>query len=331
MKAPMTLIRFLITLLVGVATTRAENVTSAKPDEKRLGPGDHSLSLKVGDLNRRYIIHVPQRYDSSKPTPVVLMFHGGGGVARAAMKETHWTDKADQAGFLAVFPEGTAPDPTKPGNFRTNPQTWNDGSGRFHAGEKNVDDAAFTKALLDDLSARFHVDRRRIYVTGFSNGSSLTYRLGVELADRIAAIAPVASSGLRLKEPLELKRPVPMITIQGTADPRNPLEGGDVKNFDFVDRRPPIKVSVERWAKMLGCPPEPQVLRDQDGVKAVRYGPGRDNAEVIFYIIEGMGHTWPGGESLLPESLVGKTTDKLKANDVIWEFFQKHALSEAGK
>ena len=52
---------------------------------------------------------------------------------------------------------------------------------------------------------------------------------------------------------------------------------------------------------------------------------GKDGARVIFYTVEGMGHTWPGGKSLLPESLVGKTTDKLKANDVIWEFFRTRA------
>lgn len=317
--------RFLLAVLIAYAAV------SPLCAQSPMSPGDHSLTLKVGDLERHYLIHLPKVYDGKKPMPVVIMFHGGGGVARAAMKETHWTDKADQAGFLAVFPEGSAPDPTKRGNFRTNPQGWNDGSGRFHAGEKNIDDVAFAKALLDDLSARFNVDRRRMYLTGFSNGSSLTYRLGVELADRIAAIAPVASSGLRLNDPLTLKRPVPMITIQGAADPRNPLEGGAVKNFDFIDQRPPIKVSVERWAKMLGCPPEPQVLQDKGGVKAVRYGPGRDNSEVDFYIVEGMGHTWPSGESLLPESLVGKTTDKLKANDVIWDFFQRHALPEAGR
>ena len=320
-----------LTVLAGVLIRGPVEAQQPKLEGKRLGPGDHSLTLKVGDLERRYVVHVPKSYDGKKPVPVVIMFHGGGGVAKAAMKETGWADKADQAGFLAVFPEGSPPDPSKPGNFRTNPQTWNDGSGRFHAGEKNIDDAAFTRALLDDLNARFHVDRRRIYLTGFSNGSSLTYRLGAELSDCIAAIAPVASSGLRLKEPLELKRPVPMITIQGTADPRNPLEGGDVKNFDYIDQRPPIKNSIERWAKLLDCRVEPQVVRDKDGVKLLRYGPGQDGSEIDFYIIEGMGHTWPGGISLLPESLVGKRTDKLKANDVIWEFFQKHALPEAGQ
>ena len=63
---------------------------------------------------------------------------------------------------------------------------------------------------------------------------------------------------------------------------------------------------------------------DRSGVKTVTYGPGRDHAEVIFVIVEGLGHTWAGGRSLLPESYVGKQSDKLKATDFIWDFFQKH-------
>lgn len=294
---------------------------------KPFAPGQHRLSISVNGAKREYVVHVPKRYDGKKPVSVVIMFHGGGGTAKAAMKETGWTDKADRDGFLAVFPEGSAPDPTRPGNFRTNPQTWNDGSGRFHAGEKNIDDAAFIRAMLDNLDARFNVNPRAIYLTGFSNGSSLTYRLGAELSDRVAAIAPVASSGLRVKDPV-LKRPVPMITIQGTADPRNPLEGGDVKVFGRIDKRPPIKNSVERWAKLLDCRVEPKVVRDKDGVKVERYGPCKDGSEIDFYMIEGMGHTWPGGVSLLPESLVGKRSDKINANDAIWEFFAKHPMPE---
>ncbi len=256
------------------------------------------------------------------------MFHGGGGTAKDAIKETGWTDQAEQAGFLAVFPEGTPPDLTKPANFRKNPQTWNDGSGRF---QPSVDEAAFARALLDDLAARFNVDPLRIYFTGFSNGSSLSYRLGVELSDRVAAIAPVGSSGLRLADPQKLVFPVSLIAIQGLADRLNPIEGGDVKSFgrSEADTRSPIKVTIERWAIMLECPSAPTVISDQDGVTITRYGPDKAGSEIIYYVIDDMGHAWPGGNGQLPRWLVGKTTKKIKATDVIWAFFEKHPKPEA--
>jgi polyhydroxybutyrate depolymerase len=297
---------------------------------RRLGSGDHLLSLKVGNRERRYIVHVPMSYDDGRPTPIVVMFHGGGSTAKDAIAETGWTEKADHVGFLVAFPEGMSPDPSKPSNFRKNPQFWNDASKRFLIEKIDIDDGAFTRELIDDLTARFNIDAKRIFLTGFSNGSSLTYRLGVELSDRVAAIAPVASSGLRLDDPLTLQRPVSLIAIHGMADRINPFGGGDVKGLgrSDIDQRPPIKDSVERWARMLACSDKPEILLNKDGVRALRYGLGRRGSEVVLYTIEDTGHTWPGGISLLPQWLVGKTTNKIKATDVIWEFFAKHPMPE---
>jgi len=279
----------------------------------------------VGRLERRYIVHVPRSHDGKTAIPAVMMLHGGGGTARAAMRETAWTAKADEAGFLAVFPEATGPDPRAPGSFAGNPQTWNDGSGRFHSGSTNVDDAGFIRALLDELIARFSVDARRIYVTGFSNGASMAYRVGLELSGRIAAIAPI-SGHLWLKDPPPL-RPVPLISIAGLADPLNPPDGGAVRTpGGGVELRPPLGDSVLRWSKWNGCPPAPVVIHDADGVRGIVYSPCRQDSEVAFYTVEGLGHTWPGGGSLLPERVVGRTSGRLRANDVIWRFFEKHPL-----
>jgi len=41
-----------------------------------LGPGDYTRSLKMGEQERSYLVHVPKAYDPKKPTPVVLALHG---------------------------------------------------------------------------------------------------------------------------------------------------------------------------------------------------------------------------------------------------------------
>lgn len=304
---------------------------SAKPDETRLGPGEHSLTLKVGRLDRRYVVHVPLRYSNRKPVPVVIMFHGGGGTARGAMRETGWTQKADKEGFLAVFPEATPPDPTKPSRFGTNGQAWNDGSGGFHSGERNIPDVAFISAMIDDLIARFAVDRRRIYATGFSNGASMAFRVGVDLSERIAAIAPVAGT-LWIKQP-KLDRPVSLFYVSGDADPLNPIEGGTPKMATGAAIRtaisrlkPPANEFIAAWARALGCPTEPKPAPASPGLRTVIYSGGREGSEVRFTVIKEHGHIWPGGRNLLPEAMVGKASDKFKATDAIWEFFQNHRL-----
>jgi len=85
------------------------------------------------------------------------------------------------------------------------------------------------------------------------------------------------------------------------------------------------KDEVRKWAAMNGCLSEPKTVHNQNGVKAIVYSACKEGSEVVFYTIEGMGHTWPGGKSLLPERMVGKTSDKINATNVIWEFFKRHS------
>lgn len=290
-----------------------------------LDPGDHELSVRAGGLERRFRVHVPAGYDATRLAPVVLVFHGGGGTGGGTMRDTGWAEKADRAGFFAVFPDGVAQDLAAPPRFLTNPQVWNDGSGRAYAGRRNVDDVGFVSAILDTLAGRAAVDPHRVFATGFSNGASMTFRVGVELARRIAAIAPVAGH-LYVKNPAPA-RPVPMLYIVGTADPLIPLEGGTTRGpWGNVDQRPPVIDSILVWAKALKCTAPATVPRQRGGVNALAWTLCPDGSEVVFYTVEGLGHVWPGGRNALPESMVGKGSDKLNATDVIWEFFAKHPL-----
>ncbi len=285
-------------------------------------------SVDVDGLTRRYLIHVPENLLGGEGAPLVVMFHGGGGTARAAATQSQWHHKAEREGFIAVFPEGTGRDPEAPGNFLRNPQIWYDGSGRFTASrERAYDDVAFIDRLLDELSTSYPIDPTRIYATGFSNGASMTFRIGVELSGRFAAVAPVA--GTFWLEAAQPERPVPLLYITGEEDTLNALDGGiptTLTGREMGKAKPPVIDSIERWAEMIGCPQEPVSIDAPEGVTAVRYGPCADGAEVRFYTVADCGHTWPGGRSLLPERVVGPRTDRLDATDLIWEFFCEQRL-----
>ncbi|MEW6264831.1 MAG: PHB depolymerase family esterase [Thermodesulfobacteriota bacterium] len=318
----------LIAVLMALAILSGGRSTAANAAENAFGkisPGTHVFEVSVSGAARRYVVHIPPSYNVAVNWPIVIMFHGGGGTAKAAMWETGWAGKADKEGFLAVFPEGTPLDPARPGRFRDNPQTWNDGSNRPEVGaaERDVRDVEFISAVLADLRGRFRVDEHRIYATGFSNGASMTFRLARELSVSIVAAAPVAGSDwLDGKTP---ERPIPILYITGTADPLNPIEGGDIHiGAKAFGRKPPIRKMISRWVKMHGYPEETRVVYDRDGVKGVAYGASSDTSGVVLYTIAGHGHYWPGGKSALPESLAGKNTARLSATEVIWEFFKVH-------
>ncbi len=317
--------------LMGLLFLCGCHVSSAGTEERAtvqsMATGTHLFAVTVKGVERRYFLHVPPAYDPAKKWPVVVMFHGGGGTAKAAMWETGWAEKADKEGFLAVFPEGTPPDASRPARFRDNPQTWNDGSGRPGAARLEVADVEFVSLMLSDLKARFSVDERRIYATGFSNGASMTFRVARELSRVLAAAAPVAGADwLDAKTP---ERPVPILYITGTADPLNPIGGGDIRiGQRTFGKKPQIQEMIGKWVKMAGCAEEPHAVYDKDGAMGIAYCLSGDAASVVLYTIDGHGHHWPGGKSALPESLAGKNTAKLKATDVIWEFFKVHSSAD---
>jgi polyhydroxybutyrate depolymerase len=191
-----------------------------------LGPGDHVRSLNFGGLDRSYHVHVPPQYDASKPTPVILAFHGGGTNAQIMAFSCGLNAKADDAGFIVVYPNGTGDEKLK--------LTWNSGGFRAPNGKKQPDDVAFTAAVIDDLAKVTNVDAKRIYATGMSNGGMMCYRLAAELSKKIAAIASV--SGTMSVKKYRPKRPVAVIHFHGTADERVPFggtKGGTKKKPQF--------------------------------------------------------------------------------------------------
>ena len=93
-----------------------------------------------------------------------------------------------------------------------------------------------------------------------------------------------------------------------------------------VETRPPVRETLEKWAKALGCPAEPRLLSDENGVRRVAYGPCRDGVEFRAVTVAGLGHHWPGGRGQLKRSLAGMPSDKFRANEAIWEFFRRQRL-----
>jgi polyhydroxybutyrate depolymerase len=295
-----------------------------------------TIELMSGGRTRRSLLFVPARRDEKTAWPLVIMLHGMGGTSRNAMEETDWSAKAEAEGFIVAYPDATRANESKPPNFRRNPQAWNDGSGRFHAGEMKVDDVAFIKALIAKLSNDYAIDAKRIFVAGFSNGASMTFRIGAALSAQVAAIAP--NAGACWSASLRLARGVPVCYITGTADPLNPIDGGVPKlaisrKEQDGQAKPTVQESIDKWVKANGCKPLPVRDDTKDGVRVRAYTNGPDGpnahggATVEFTTVEGLGHHWAGGKSQTPEFMVGKNTKKLSATDVAWTFFRAHPMT----
>jgi polyhydroxybutyrate depolymerase len=284
-------------------------------------PGNYLRPLQVGDQARSYYLHVPPKYNPDRPAPLVVVFHGAGMNGAIMMHFSGLNAKADAANFLAVYPNGTGIGDA----FLT--WTWNSGGSTGLIGQNKSDDVAFTKAVLADVVKLVAVDPKRIYAVGMSNGGMMAHRVGVELADRFAAVASV--SGPLALDRCDPCRPVPVLHFHGTQDPLIPIEGPTTTVKALIHYRP-VEDAMRAWARADGCDAEPAVTelpeRVKDGTRVSRksYGTGKGGAEVVLYVIEGGGHTWPGQPAPVP--WIGRPTRNVEANDVIWEFFQKHTL-----
>lgn len=283
------------------------------PNTAPLKPGNHTRGVKLEGTDRAYEVHVPKKYDARKPTPLVLALHGAGMNGRMMRWFSGLDATADREGFIVVYPNGTGT-----GELRT----WNAGPLFRLAGNK-ADDVAYLGAVLDDLDKVLAVDHKRVFATGMSNGAMMSYRLAAELSERIAAIAPVA--GTMLVSNPKPKRPVSVLHFHGTADALVPYEMrrglGLMKGVD---------PSVMAWVNVNGCgatAKEEEVSAGaKDGLKVTRktWTGGKEGSEVILYTIKDGGHTWPGRDVAF--GLLGKSTKSISANEMIWEFFQKHPM-----
>jgi polyhydroxybutyrate depolymerase len=238
---------------------------------------------------------------------------------------TQFGAKAQAAGFIAVFPEGTG----TPVGWDINPSA---------RPNKDID---FMNALLDTLEAQFCVDRSRVYATGLSDGAIMTSLLACTMADRFAAFAPVA--GVIFAQPCRPGRLVPLVAFHGTADPILHFNGGvgtAVLNHALgsgpapsTTTQPPADLHgsgypayVQDWAVKDRCQTRPTDTHLSAHVILRTYRCPRGGA-VEFYIVEGGGHGWPGSRiSASLASITGPSTFEISATDVIWRFFSRYHL-----
>jgi polyhydroxybutyrate depolymerase len=204
--------------------------------------GIHTSTVKFGGLDRKYMYYIPQGYNEKSKLPVVFFLHGMGASAQIGVNvlgpQFHARAERDKA--IVVYPDATS-------------KHWNDKLGGTYPLTDSVDDVAYISSLIDLFIKEFKGDPTRIYVSGSSNGGMMTYRLSVDIPEKIAAIAPFVSSiSNQVAEQFVDAKPIPIIITSGTADTVIRWSGGPIR----VTRTPSILSGDENaayWVKRNGA------------------------------------------------------------------------------
>ncbi len=287
----------LLLLFVSLACRRSAELSTLTPSPSATLPVAISDSeIMSSGEKRHFLLYVPPSYDGT-PTALIFNFHGYGSNSIQEEKLSGMSAKADEAGFIVVYPDG-------------NQATWF--TGLIPQGDA---DRQFIRDLAAHISSLYNIDPKRIYATGMSNGGGMTNRVACSMADLFAAVAPNAGAYSYWQQ-CSPSRPIPVLAFHGLSDEVVPYEGSKSQEI-----APSIEVWAAAWAERNGCAAVPLIETPLGGVTTHTWSNCKENAEVILYALENHGHTWPGTLVRLPA-----ITSPINATDIMWDFFQSHPM-----
>lgn len=233
---------------------------------------------------REYAIHLPDTYNGVSKLPAIIAFHSNTDNPLSFEINSQLSRVANREGFVILYP------------------SWD-------ASATGMDDHAFTKDIVADMSKQYAVDTGRIYLVGFGTGAHLVQRLLTDDPGMFRAAAMIA--GFLTEEDTPQKQqgaiPKPVMLVYGAKDKTIPYTM-------FND-------SMRYWTIRNGCALSPEELEKNDQFVYYRYTFCMDSTTVQAYVIKDRGHVWPGS---LTDTLMRPFDEAFPTTETIVSFFKDH-------
>ena len=288
---------FFILSLIIISCKSEDNI---QVDEDGIITGLQTKTLTHDNVNRNYLVYIPDSYDSEIDYPLMFVFHGFGGIATQFINNADMRDLAESNNFIVVYPQGLDLGGTGSHWNCSNPSADN---------KSDVDDIGFIEKLIDQLILDYPViDSKRIYAAGYSNGGFMSYYLACN-SKKFAAIGSVAGTMLDDSyQSCNANFPTAMINIHGTNDFDVPYDGNTYY---------PSIPDVVDWWKNFNNTPNEDLLTNQDGsIEQYKYYNDAGDIYVEHIKIIGGDHYWD--DKL---NYDGKNTSAL-----IWDFVSSYNI-----
>ena len=198
--------------------------------------------------------------------------------------------------------------------------------------DTTVNDVHFISVLLDTLIAHYKTDDTKVFCTGLSRGAMFSYYLADALNTRITAIAPVCGGISKpIAETYSFAKPIPVLMINGTADPLVDYTGGYGKlnkrnegneEADMLPTEELVKkiITLNKCSSVAVATLLPDT-NASDECTEMEYMYNCGTVKVDFIKIENGGHTWAGGTQYLPKFIIGRLCEDFSASQKIFDFF----------
>jgi polyhydroxybutyrate depolymerase len=202
---------------------------------------------------RPYDSSIPSKIDPARKYPLLVVLHGLGGSGWRIRRGYQFDRLVESEGFLAVYPDGTRERRWIGRRF------WNATDLCCDYRGSGVDDVAYLDAVIADMSAKYPVDPRRVFVVGMSNGAFMAYRYACDRASRVAAIVAQAGAMWADLDRCKPSEPVAVLDIHGDADAVVPYDGRTHMNGGPKEKS--AHDSVADWVQFDRC----QATADSSG------------------------------------------------------------------
>lgn len=246
-------------------------------------------SVPIGG-SRPVDVKTPQGFNakSGQTYPLLLLLHGYGSSAAQQDRYLGLSEAALQRGYVFAAPNGTVSSSRR--------RFWNASESCCNFESMTIDDVAYLRTLIQEITARYAIDPKRVYVFGHSNGAFMAYRLACEASPLVTAVAGLAGSMRSDPTSCKPERPVSVLAIHGTDDRVVSYRGGTFSKAGAS--YPAAEKTIARWAEVNGCKPEAArsepfkilKLSRKPETTAIRYPGCRDGVRTELWKIEDGSH-----------------------------------------
>lgn len=262
--------------------------------------------LRHQGIIRTFIVKTPEGWQGER-LPLIINMHGFLMTNDWQRAYTEMDKLSDTARCIVIYPQGID-------------RRWN--SGTFFGVSSDVDDVGFIGKLIDYAIAMYHADASKVYLTGYSAGGFMCYKMACDAPNRIAAIVPVVASMVYENyNSCVPSRNISKMIFNGSEDPVTSY-AGIPGNF------PSIPTIISFWRSQQHCSDDTVIVRipnttTTDGCQVEQYIFQDCDQKLIFNKVINGGHTWSGTSQFLP---VGNTNQDISVNNEGWNFFKQQEI-----